>query len=50
MSDEDRMCVCGHNIWYHEDWNFDIHECTASECKCHQFEDIEDSTSEDKSK
>ena len=41
MSDDLRMCVCGHNIWYHEDWDFDIHECNAGECACQQFKDAD---------
>ena len=39
---ERRMCTCGHAIWYHEDWDFNIHECNYAECKCQQFKDADE--------
>jgi hypothetical protein len=38
-----RICVCGHDIWEHEDYDFDIRECNHSGCECKQFKDADDS-------
>ena len=42
MDGEKRLCKCGHNIWYHEDWDRDIHECNYRGCECRQFGDVEE--------
>lgn len=39
--DKERMCICGHAIWEHEDYDFDIHECNHDGCDCEQFRDAE---------
>jgi hypothetical protein len=36
---DERMCECGHDIHCHEDYDFNIHECTHFECSCLQFND-----------
>lgn len=33
----DRLCVCGHNIYAHDDFDFEPHECRR--CRCSQFLD-----------
>lgn len=44
MATLERMCVCGHATWEHEDYNFDIHECNHDGCQCKQFLDVDEST------
>lgn len=39
---KERPCVCGHDIWEHEDYDFDIHECNHDGCGCKQFLDAAD--------
>lgn len=40
---DERLCVCGHNIHYHEDWDGDTHECNFRGCECQQFLDADES-------
>lgn len=39
---EERLCVCGHDIWEHEDYDLDIHECNHTGCDCQQFKDADE--------
>ena len=48
MDDENRLCVCGHNIWHHEDMDGGIHECDS--CACPQFKDASDDAALDEPK
>lgn len=40
MSEADRLCTCGHNIYAHDDMDGDTHECQL--CECEQFVDVKD--------
>ena len=40
---EERLCVCGHDIYEHDDYDFNTHECNHLGCGCLQFRDVEDS-------
>ena len=40
MSELDRLCACGHNVYAHDDDEGGTHECQL--CDCVQFVDEEE--------
>ncbi len=35
------ICPCGHGIYWHEDYDGEIHECNFPGCRCPQYSEVE---------